>query len=203
MRETYLLALDQGTTSTRAILFTPQGRPVSSAAFPFAQHYPNPGWVEHDPEDLLSTSVRALRAAVEQAGVPPESIAAMGITNQRETTLLWEREGGRAVHPAIVWQCRRTAPIIQRLREDGLDPRVTQRTGLVPDAYFSASKITWLLDEEGLRGRAESGELRFGTVDSFLVSQLVEGAPHVTDATNASRTMLFSLKDQRWDPDLL
>ena len=203
MNQQFLVALDQGTTSSRAIVFTPEGRLSASAAFEFTQHYPKPGWVEHEPQDLLDTTVRSLREAVQQAHIHPKDIAAIGITNQRETTLIWERATGKPVYRAIVWQCRRTAPIIERLKQDGLTALITDRTGLLPDAYFSASKIRWLLQETGLQARAEAGELCFGTVDSFLAWHLVKGHPHVTDATNASRTMLMNLKGQDWDDELL
>ena len=199
----YLVALDQGTTSSRAIVFTPEGRQKASAAFEFAQHYPQPGWVEHVPEDLVSSQVKALREAVEQAGVQAADIAAIGLTNQRETTLIWERESGRPVYNAIVWQCRRTAGYIDRLRRSGHAAFIQQRSGLLPDAYFSASKIRWILDELDLQAAAEAGKLCFGTVDSFLAYQLLVGSPHVTDATNASRTMLYSLEKQGWDEELL
>ncbi len=203
MEDQFLVALDQGTTSSRAIVFTPEGRLHASAAFEFTQHYPFPGWVEHEPEDLVASTVRALREAVARAGIKPSQIAAVGIANQRETTLLWDRETGKPVYRAIVWQCRRTAPIIQRLKTEGLAPIIQEKTGLVPDAYFSASKLRWLLDETGLQKQAEEGRLCFGTVDSYLAFRLVKGHPHVTDATNASRTMLFNLKTQDWDNELL
>ena len=203
MDKKYLVALDQGTTSSRAIVFTLKGRLSASAAFEFTQHYPKPGWVEHHPQDLLDTTVKALREAVAKAGIHPKDIAAIGITNQRETTLVWERATGQPVYPAIVWQCRRTAPIIERLKQDGLSALIADRTGLLPDAYFSGSKIRWLLQETGLQARAEAGELCFGTVDSYLAWHLVKGHPHVTDATNASRTMLMSLQGQDWDPEML
>ena len=199
----YLVALDQGTTSSRAIVFTPEGRQKASAAFEFTQHYPRPGWVEHDPDDLITTQVKALREAVERAGITAGDIAAAGITNQRETTLIWERESGKPVHNAIVWQCRRTAPYIDRLKKEGKAAFIRQRTGLMPDAYFSASKIRWILDELGLQQQAEAGKLCFGTVDSFLAWHLLSGNPHVTDATNASRTMLYNLAERDWDSDLL
>ena len=199
----FLVALDQGTTSSRAVVFTAQGEVVASAAHEFPQIYPRPGWVEHDPADILATQVAALREAVARAGVSPSEIAAVGITNQRETTFVWERETGRCLHNAIVWQCRRTAPIVERLVADGCAPAIREKTGLVPDAYFSGTKVKWLLDELGLRERAKRGELCFGTVDSFLAWNLVEGHPHVTDATNAGRTMLFNLPAQDWDDELL
>lgn len=203
MKKKYLVALDQGTTSSRAIVFTPEGRLSASAAFEFTQHYPKPGWVEHEPQDLLDTTVKALKEAVLKAGIDPLEIAAIGITNQRETTLIWEKATGKPVHRAIVWQCRRTAPIIERLKQDGLTALITDRTGLVPDAYFSGSKIRWMLQETGLQAKAEAGELCFGTVDSFLAWHLVKGHPHVTDATNASRTMLMNLSRQEWDRELM
>ncbi len=203
MDRRYLVALDQGTTSSRAIVFTLAGSPVSAAAQEFTQHYPRPGWVEHQPEDLLDTTLRALRGALEQGGIQPGEIAAIGIANQRETTLIWERETGKPLGRAIVWQCRRTAPLVERLKQNGLAGMIQGKTGLVPDAYFSATKIRWLLDEAGAQARAERGELCFGTVDSYLAWHLVKGRPHVTDATNASRTMLFNLDRQDWDEELL
>jgi len=203
MNKRYLVALDQGTTSSRAVVFTPEGSPVSSASLEFKQHYPQPGWVEHDPDDILATQVESLRAAVRKAGIDPREIAAIGITNQRETTLLWDRATGRPLHRAIVWQCRRTAGYVERLKQAGHAEDIQQKTGLVPDAYFSGTKLQWLLDHLDARQRAQRGELCFGTVDSFLAWHLVKGHPHVTDATNAGRTMLFNLKTQQWDDDLL
>ena len=199
----YVIALDQGTTSSRAVIFDEQARIVAMKSYEFEQIYPQPGWVEHDPTAILNTQVDALREAVRISGVPVEEIAAVGITNQRETTLLWDRKTGRPVYNAIVWQCRRTAPIVRRLCEDGLEEHIRQKTGLVPDAYFSGSKLSWLLERPGLRERAERGELCFGTVDSFLAWNLVSGRPHVTDATNASRTMLFDIRKNDWDDTLL
>ena len=203
MNKRYLVALDQGTTSSRAVVFTLEGHMVTAAAQEFPQHYPHPGWVEHDPADILSTQIEALRTAVRKAEIDPNEIAAIGITNQRETTFLWEKETGACLHNAIVWQCRRTAPIIEKLMADGYGDVIRQKTGLVPDAYFAGSKIKWLLDELNLRDRAKKGEICFGTVDSFLAWHLVEGHPHVTDATNAGRTMLFNLHTQQWDDELL
>ena len=203
MNKRYLVALDQGTTSSRAVVFTLEGHMVAAAAQEFPQHYPQPGWVEHDPADILSTQIEALRAAVRKAEIDPREIAAVGITNQRETTFLWERDTGACLHNAIVWQCRRTAPIIEQLVRDGHDRVIREKTGLVPDAYFSGSKIKWLLDQLNLRERAKKGEICFGTVDTFLAWHLVEGHPHVTDATNAGRTMLFNLHTQDWDEELL
>lgn len=203
MNKRYLVALDQGTTSSRAVVFTLEGHMVAAASQEFPQIYPRPGWVEHDPVDILSTQIEALRAVVRKAEIDPQEIAAIGITNQRETTLLWDRKTGNCVHNAIVWQCRRTAALVDTLKEKGYEPIIRQKTGLVPDAYFSGTKIKWLLDTLSLRDRAARGELCFGTVDCFLAWNLVEGHPHVTDATNAGRTMLFNLHTQDWDEELL
>ena len=199
----YVIALDQVTTSSRAVIFDQQARVVGMKSYEFEQIYPQPGWVEHDPAAILNTQVDALREAVRISGIPVEDIAAIGITNQRETTILWDRETGRPVYNAIVWQCRRTAPIIKRLCDEGLEPHIRATTGLVPDAYFSGSKLSWLLDTLDLHERAERGELCFGTVDSWLAWNLVSGRPHVTDATNASRTMLYDIHRNDWDDTLL
>ena len=200
----YILALDQGTTSSRAVLFDEKGAPVASHGIEFPQLYPKPGWVEHRPEDILKSQVEAARAAVEKSGVRVSEIEAVGITSQRETTLLWERETQKPLYNAIVWQCRRTAPLIERLKRDGLGNVVRDRTGLIPDAYFSGTKLQWLLDTApDARARAERGELCFGTVDSFLANRLCAGHPHVTDATNAARTMLYNIYEHRWDDALL
>ena len=172
-------------------------------SYEFEQIYPQPGWVEHDPMAILNTQVDALREAVRISGIPVGDIAAIGITNQRETTLLWDRKTGQPMHNAIVWQCRRTAPIVKRLCDEGLEEHIRETTGLVPDAYFSGTKLSWLLDKLDLHDRAERGELCFGTVDSFLVWNLVSGRPHVTDATNASRTMLFDISRNDWDDTML
>ena len=198
-----LVALDQGTTSSRAIVFDEAGHTLASHAIEFKQHYPQPGWVEHDPDDILGTQVEALQRAVKMSKVDVRDIAAIGITNQRETTLLWEKDTGRCVHNAIVWQCRRSAPYVEKLVREGHGETIRKKTGLVPDAYFSGTKLAWLLDTLNLHERAEKGELCFGTVDSFLAWHLVEGRPHVTDATNAGRTMLFNLHTQAWDDELL
>lgn len=200
---TYVIALDQGTTSSRAVLFDENARIVAMKSYEFEQIYPQPGWVEHDPTAILNTQIDALREVVRISGAPLDSIAAIGMTNQRETTLLWDRKTGRPLHNAIVWQCRRTAPIVARLCEEGLEEHIRQTTGLVPDAYFSGSKLSWLLDHLDLHDRAERGEICFGTVDSFLAWNLVSGRPHVTDATNASRTMLFDIHKNEWDDTLL
>ena len=203
MNQRYLVALDQGTTSSRAVVFTLEGHMVAAAAQEFPQHYPHPGWVEHDPADILSTQIEALRAAVRKAEISPAEIAAIGITNQRETTFVWDRKTGACLHNAIVWQCRRTAPMVDELVEKGYAPMIREKTGLVPDAYFAGTKLKWLLDQLNLRERAKKGEICFGTVDSFLAWNLVEGHPHVTDATNAGRTMLFNIHTQEWDEELL
>ena len=199
----YVIALDQGTTSSRAVIFDEQAKIVAMKSYEFEQIYPKPGWVEHDPAAILNSQLDALREAVRISGIPVESIAAIGITNQRETTIIWDRKTGQPVHNAIVWQCRRTAPIIKRLCDEGLEAHIRSVTGLVPDAYFSGSKICWLLDTLNLHERAERGELCFGTVDSYLAWNLVSGHPHVTDATNASRTMLYDIHKNDWDDTLL
>ena len=200
---TYVIALDQGTTSSRAVIFDDQARIVAMKSYEFEQIYPQPGWVEHDPAAILNSQIDALREAVRISGIPVESIKAIGITNQRETTILWDKETGRPVYNAIVWQCRRTAPIVKRLCDEGLEDHIREVTGLVPDAYFSGTKLSWLLDHLDLHERAEKGELCFGTVDCFLVWNLVSGRPHVTDATNASRTMLFDIRKNEWDDTML
>jgi glycerol kinase len=201
---TYLLALDQGTSSSRSIVFDASGRIVSMAQREFRQIFPQPGWVEHDPMDIWNTQLATARDALAGAGLDARAIAGIGITNQRETTVLWERASGRPIHNAIVWQDRRTEPICARLREDGLAAMVAERTGLVIDAYFSGTKIRWLLDHvPGARAAAERGELAFGTIDSWVVWQLTDGRLHVTDTSNASRTMLYDVRRGRWDDDLL
>ena len=200
----YIAALDQGTTSSRCIIFDENGNIVSSHQNEFRQYYPQPGWVEHDPEDIWQSQLDALKNAVAKGSIAPKDIQAIGITNQRETTLLWDRESGKSCHNAIVWQCRRTAPIIEQLKTDGYTDEIKRRTGLVPDAYFSGSKLKWMLDSDAaLRRDAEKGKLCFGTVDSYLAYRLSGGKCHVTDATNASRTMLFNLKTQTWDAELM
>ena len=199
----YLAALDQGTTSSRTVIFTLDGQMVASCGQEFPQHYPHPGWVEHDPRDILDTQVASLREAVRLAGIHPEEIAAIGITNQRETTFLWDRKTGECAGNAIVWQCRRTSGIVEDLVRQGCGDMIREKTGLVPDAYFSGTKLKWMLDYYNLREKAEKGELCFGTADSFLCWNLLEDRPHVTDATNAGRTMLFNLHTQDWDEDLL
>jgi glycerol kinase len=200
----YVLALDQGTTSSRAIVFDELGMPVSVAQREFAQVFPQPGWVEHDPREILATQRDVAREALARAGVPLKEVMAIGIANQRETTLLWDRQSGEPLSNAIVWQDRRTAAQCRELREAGAESLVRERTGLVIDPYFSATKIGWLLDNiPGARGRAERGELAFGTVDTWLVWQLTGNRTHVTDVSNASRTMLFNVHLQDWDEELL
>jgi glycerol kinase len=199
-----LLALDQGTTSTRAIAFDDRLVPLAEHRIPLPQHFPAPGWVEHAPEDIAAHAVACLRAALDAAGAQPARVAGIGLTNQRETTLLWDRATGRPLHRAICWQDRRTAERCQRLVADGLAPLIAERTGLLPDPYFSATKLAWLLETiPGARAAAEAGRLAFGTVDCFLAWHLTGGAVHATDATNASRTMLFDIGAGRWDADLL
>lgn len=200
----YIMALDQGTTSSRAILFDEEQNIIDLAQREFPQIYPREGWVEHDPMEIWSSQYSVMMEVVAKSGVAPEDIAAIGITNQRETAILWDKETGRPIYNAIVWQCRRTAPIIDALREQGLEAHIRRTTGLVPDAYFSGSKIKWILDNvEGARERAQRGEILFGTVDTWLVWKLTNGKVHVTDRTNASRTMLYDIHKLDWDDTLL
>ena len=196
---THILAIDQGTTSSRAIIFDGNMSVTATAQEEFPQHFPRSGWVEHDPGDLWSTTAGTCRAVIEKAGLRPDDIAAIGITNQRETTLVWDAETGQPVHNAIVWQDRRTADFCRELRESGDDKIITERTGLLADPYFSGTKLKWILDNvEGARDRARAGDLLYGTVDSFLIWKLTGGARHVTDATNAARTMLYDIHKGRW-----
>lgn len=200
----YVIALDQGTTSSRCILFDQNGDICSMAQKEFTQIYPQPGWVEHDPMEIWSSQLSVLTEAMSLKGARPADIAAIGITNQRETTIVWEKETGIPVYNAIVWQCRRTSEMIDKLKADGMEEDVRKKTGLIPDAYFSGSKIAWILDHvDGARERAEKGELLFGTVDTWLIWNLTKGAVHVTDYTNASRTMLFDIRKLCWDQELL
>ncbi|MFC5697329.1 glycerol kinase GlpK [Pseudomonas sp. GCM10022186] len=200
----YLLAIDQGTTSSRAIVFSAQGLPVARAQQEFKQYFPKDGWVEHDGEEIWLTTLKVCREALEQSGLNPAEIAAIGITNQRETTLVWDAVTGTPVHPAIVWQDRRTADYCASLKAAGHEADVANRTGLLIDPYFSATKLRWILENvPGARDRAERGELRFGTVDCFLLWRLTGGKVHRTDATNASRTLLFNIHEQQWDDELL
>jgi len=200
----YLLALDQGTTSSRALVLESSGKVVAVAQLEFTQIFPQPGWVEHDPNEIWSSQIGVAADAIARAGIRAGDIAAIGITNQRETTLVWDRRTGQPVHNAIVWQDRRTAGMCDQLRAKGLTQTVQQKTGLVIDAYFSGTKLAWMLDNvPGARERAERGELAFGTVDTWLIWKLTEGRVHVTDETNASRTMLFDIHARRWDEELL
>lgn len=204
MPRRFVLALDQGTTSSRAIVFDHAGRARATAQQEFPQHFPSPGWVEHDPEDLWETTRRTALAAVAEANLTGHDLAALGLTNQRETALLWERRTGRPVARAIVWQDRRTAPLCERLRRRGLEPLFRRRTGLLLDPYFSGTKLAWLLDHvPGARRRARRGELAFGTVDTWLLWRLTGGAVHATDVSNASRTLLANLRTGDWDDELL
>ncbi|HET6628298.1 MAG TPA: glycerol kinase GlpK [Woeseiaceae bacterium] len=200
----YLLGIDQGTSSSRAVVFDRRLQPVASAQQEFAQSYPQPGWVEHDPEAIWKTTFEVTRRALADSHVPAAGIKGLGITNQRETTLVWDRESGRCVYPAIVWQDRRTADRCRKLRSDGIEQIVTERTGLLLDPYFSATKLAWILDNvDGARRLAHGGRLAFGTVDTFLIWRLTNGRVHATDATNACRTMLFNIHTQQWDEELL
>ncbi len=200
----YVIAMDQGTTSSRAILFNKAGEIISVVQREYRQIYPQPGWVEHDPMDIWSTQMGVTMEAMQKIDAKPEEIAAIGITNQRETTVIWDAASGRPVYNAIVWQCRRTAGIIDKMKAEGWAEKIRQKTGLIPDAYFSASKIAWILDNvPGVRERAERGELRFGTVDSWLIWNLTDGKVHVTDRSNASRTMLFDIHKLEWDDEIL
>ena len=200
----YLLALDQGTTSSRALVFDTDGRLVTVAQREFTQHYPQPGWVEHDPEDIWQTQLATARAALAQAGIRADALLALGITNQRETLLLWERASGRPLARAIVWQDRRTAAACAALKAQGLEPLFRERTGLLLDPYFSGTKLAWLLEHiPGARARAERGELAFGTVDSYLIWRLTGGRAHLTDVTNAARTLMFDIHRRCWDEELL
>jgi glycerol kinase len=195
MTKDYILALDQGTTSSRAILFDRQGKPVHIAQQEFDQLYPQPGWVEHRPEDIWLSQLNAARTVIAEAHARADQIAAIGITNQRETAIIWDRQTGKPIHNAIVWQCRRTADDCDRLRREGLSDMFQQRTGLVLDAYFSGTKVGWLLDHVvGAREMAAMGRLAFGTVDSWLIWKLTGGRVHVTDPSNASRTLLFNIE---------
>ncbi len=200
----YILAIDQGTTSSRAILFNREGHSEHSAQEEFPQHFPNDGWIEHDPEDIWSTVERTFQRVIAEIDTENDAIKAIGITNQRETTLVWDRKTGKPLYKAIVWQDRRTSEYCQELKKKNLESLISAKTGLLIDPYFSATKIRWILDNiEGARSRAEKGELAFGTVDSYILWKLTGGKEHRTDATNASRTMLFNIHTQQWDEELL
>ena len=203
-KKTYIMALDQGTTSSRCILFDKQGNICSMAQKEFTQIYPQPGWVEHNPMEIWSSQLGVAIESMAVLGITDDQIEAIGITNQRETTILWDKNTGEPVYNAIVWQCRRTSDMIEELKKDGFDKIIREKTGLIPDAYFSASKIAWILNNvPGARERAERGELLFGTVDTWLIWNLTKGAVHVTDYTNASRTMLFDIHNLCWDQEIL
>lgn len=200
----YIIALDQGTTSSRCILFNKKGENMSSVQIEYPQIFPKPGWVEHDPMAIWHTTLGALQQAMEKIGATASDIAGIGITNQRETTVIWDKATGKPVYNAIVWQCRRTAPMIEELKEEGYENYIRKTTGLLPDAYFSGTKIKWILDHvEGARARAEKGELLFGTIDTWLIWNLSGGKVHVTDYTNASRTMIYDIHHLCWDKQLL
>jgi glycerol kinase len=200
----HILAIDQGTTSSRAIVFDPRMNIVSSAQTEITQHFPQTGWVEHDADEIWDTVLSTARDALARSGTAPGAIAAVGITNQRETTVVWERATGRPLHKAIVWQDRRTAEMCDRLKVDGYEKLFTAKTGLLLDPYFSGTKLRWLLDNvEGLRARAEAGEVCFGTIDSWIIYKLTGGRAHVTDATNASRTLIYNIAENDWDDELL
>ena len=200
----YILALDQGTSSSRAIVFDHEGNVCSTAQMEFTQHFPQPGWVEHDPMEIWASEAAVIAEAISKIGINGKNIAAIGITNQRETTIVWDAETGKPVHNAIVWQDRRTAAYCDELKARGLTDKIREKTGLIIDAYFSGTKIKWILDNvPGARERAEAGKLRFGTVDSWLVWQLTKGEVHITDVTNASRTMLFNINTLQWDKEML
>lgn len=204
MDKKYVVALDQGTTSSRAIIFDKEQNIVQIAQKEFMQIYPKPGWVEHDAMEIYASQYSVLTEALARSSTSPEEVAAIGITNQRETTVVWDKTTGRPIHNAIVWQCRRTAELCEQLKADGLGETVRHKTGLLIDAYFSATKIKWLLDHvKGAREKAQRGELLFGTVDTWLIWKLTEGRVHVTDYTNASRTMLYNIRELRWDEELL
>src|SRR4051794_1604248 len=203
MAQPLILALDQGTTSTRAILFDAEGRALAEAGRPLEQFYPADGWVEHDAEAIFQACVEVLREAVQKAGRTMAEVAAIGITNQRETVVVWEKATGRPIHKAIVWQDRRTAEACEKLRADGHEARVTEITGLLLDPYFSGTKIAWLLDQVGgARGRAQAGELLAGTIDTWVIWKLTGGQVHASDATNASRTLLFDIRKQDWSDEM-
>ncbi len=200
----HILALDQGTTSSRAIVFDDKLRPIATGQYEFTQHFPQSGWVEHDAQEIWSTTRKAVSTALADADLTPRQIAAIGITNQRETVVVWDRDTGEPIHRAIVWQDRRTAQTTDRLRDEGHEEEVITRTGLLLDPYFSASKLAWLLDNvEGARASAREGRLAFGTIDTWLIWNLTDGKRHVTDATNAARTMLYNIHEGRWDDHML
>ncbi|HAJ76844.1 MAG TPA: glycerol kinase, partial [Gammaproteobacteria bacterium] len=200
----YILSIDQGTTSSRALIFDESANPVGLGQLEFKQHFPANGWVEHDATEIWQTTLDSCRTAMKKADIAAESISCIGITNQRETTVVWNRETGKPIHNAIVWQDRRTSDYCEQLRQQGMQENIQEKTGLLIDPYFSATKLRWILDNVAdARQQAEEGLLAFGTVDSYLLWQLTGGKSHRTDATNASRTMLFNINEQQWDDELL
>ena len=204
MQPSYILTIDQGTTGTRGILLNTSGKIIASAYREFTQYYPQPGWVEHNPVEIWNSTITVIREVIKTAKINPTQIAGIGITNQRETTVLWERKTGNPIYNAIVWQCRRTAPLCEKLKRDRWADKIQQKTGLIIDAYFSGTKIQWILDNvPGARKKAEQGSLCFGTIDSWLIWNLTGRKTHSTDYTNASRTMLFNLQTLKWDTDIL
>ncbi|QGQ99014.1 glycerol kinase [Paenibacillus psychroresistens] len=204
MKQTFVMAIDQGTTSSRAVLFNHQGEPVHLAQQEFRQYFPHSGWVEHDPAEIWQSVLNVMTEVLRKSGATPDQIAAIGITNQRETTIVWDKATGKAIYPAIVWQSRQTSAICDALKADGHQTMIQEKTGLVVDAYFSGTKIKWILDHvEGSRARAEQGELLFGTIDCWLIWNLSGGLAHVTDYSNASRTMLYNIHEQQWDEAIL
>jgi len=200
----HVIAIDQGTTGTTVLVLDRHGRVKGRAYSEITQYYPKPGWVEHDPEEIWTKTLRTMRAALTKASITPLAITAIGITNQRETTVIWEKKTGKPIHRAIVWQCRRTAPMCEKLRADGTEAMIQKKTGLVLDAYFSGSKVNWLLNNvRSARTKANNGDLAFGTIDTWLIWKLTGGEAHVTDYTNASRTLLYNIRSKKWDPELL
>ena len=204
MNKKYIIALDQGTTSSRAVVFDKNGEIVTVSQKEFSQIFPQSGWVEHDPMEIWGCQSGVMREAIEKASIDPKEIAAIGITNQRETTIVWDKNTGKPIYNAIVWQCRRTSKICDELKEKNLENIIRDKTGLIIDAYFSATKVKWILDNvEGAREKAEKGELLFGTVDTWLIWKLTNKKVHVTDYSNASRTMMFNINELKWDEDIL
>lgn len=204
MEKKYIIALDQGTTSSRAILFDKQGKIIKTAQKEFTQIYPKAGWVEHNPMEIWGSQSGVMREVIETTGITPEEIASIGITNQRETTVVWDKFTGKPIYNAIVWQCRRTSEICDELKNKGLENKIKKKTGLLIDAYFSATKVKWILDNvDGAREKAENGELLFGTIDTWLIWNLTRGKVHATDYSNASRTMMYNIKELKWDEEIL
>lgn len=204
MEKKYIMSLDQGTTSSRAILFDKEGNIVSSSQKEFTQYYPKPGWVEHNAMEIWGSQSGVMREVIETNSIKPEEVAAIGITNQRETTVVWDKHTGKPIYNAIVWQCRRTSAICDKLKREGYDTKIKEKTGLLIDAYFSGTKIKWILDNvEGAREKAENGDLLFGTIDTWLIWNLTRGKVHVTDYSNAARTMLYNIKELKWDDEIL